>query len=318
MRTQGTPFPDWTTLWRTLPEWRSLDGEVAEERLARHGDFQRWHAALTALPDVEVEEVVLGDRVTARAPITAAEQDRLEHALRTLHPWRKGPWSICGVEIDTEWRSDWKWRRLAPHLGTLPGERVLDVGSGNGYFGWRLLGAGASQVVGVDPTLAFYMQHLAVSRYLGQGGNWLLPLRFEDLPAAAFDTVLSMGVIYHRRDPVEHIERLLTFTRPGGRLVVESLVVQSDHDLTPPGRYARMRNVHVVPRPETLCEWLADAGAADIELVDVTATTTGEQHTTGWMRFESLAEALDPSDPARTVEGHPAPVRAIVLARRPT
>jgi len=318
MQTRGAPFPDWPALWRMLPEWRALDGAVSEERLTGHGDFGRWREALDALPVIEVREVVLGDRVTARARTGAAERDALERSLQTLHPWRKGPWSICGVEIDTEWRSDWKWRRLAPHLGALPGQRVLDVGCGNGYFGWRLLGAGADQVVGVDPTLVFYMQHLAVSRYLGQGRNWLLPLKFEDLPAAAFDTVLSMGVLYHRRDPVAHIERLLAFTRPGGRVVVESLIVEADQDLAPPGRYARMRNVHVVPRPQTLCAWLAEAGATDVELVDVTPTTTAEQHTTRWMRFESLAQALDARDPTRTVEGHPAPVRAIVLARRPT
>jgi tRNA (mo5U34)-methyltransferase len=35
------------------------------------------------------------------------------------------------------------------------------------------------------------------------------------------------------------------------------------------------------------------------------------------MTFDSLGEALDPTDPRRTVEGHPAPVRAMVIGRRP-
>jgi tRNA (mo5U34)-methyltransferase len=33
------------------------------------------------------------------------------------------------------------------------------------------------------------------------------------------------------------------------------------------------------------------------------------------MRFESLREALNPADPARTVEDHPAPIRAVLLGK---
>jgi len=310
-------FPDWQALWREAPAWGAIGPRVSEPALARHGNFDRWRAALATLPAVEVREVHLGSTVSAHGAPGPVERRRLERGLAAFHPWRKGPWDICGVRIDTEWRSDWKWRRLEPHLRTLAGERVLDVGCGNGYFGWRLVGAGAMRVIGVDPTLVYFFQHLAVSRYLGAGANWILPLRFEELPITEFDVVMSMGVVYHRRDPLAHVERLLEFTRPGGRIVLESLVVEDGEDLRPADRYARMRNVHVVPRTETLASWLTAAGAEDVRIVDVTPTTIEEQHTTPWMRFESLPEALDPADPRRTVEGLPAPVRAIVLARRP-
>jgi tRNA (mo5U34)-methyltransferase len=36
------------------------------------------------------------------------------------------------------------------------------------------------------------------------------------------------------------------------------------------------------------------------------------------MRFESLEQALDPNDRQRTIEGLPAPVRAVVVGRRPS
>ena len=42
--------------------------------------------------------------------------------------------------------------------------------------------------------------------------------------------------------------------------------------------------------------------------------TIQEQRRTEWMRFHSLADFLDPENPTLTVEGLPAPRRAIVIA----
>jgi len=240
-------------------------------------------------------------------------------ALQALHPWRKGPFAIGGVTIDTEWRSDWKWRRIAPALGSLRGQRVLDIGCGNGYFGWRMLAAGADEVIGIDPTLLFCMQHLAIARYTGDPRNRVLPLGVEEIPdTVQFDTVFSLGVIYHRRDPLQHTRQLHALTRAGGRAVLESLVVvDAAQDLIPRGRYARMRNVWCVPTIATMQSWLESSGFSNVRVVDVTPTTTAEQRSTEWMRFESLSQALDPADPAYTVEGHPAPVRAVLMADKP-
>ncbi|MGI9342640.1 MAG: DUF1698 domain-containing protein, partial [Gammaproteobacteria bacterium] len=149
--------------------------------------------------------------------------------------------------------------------------------------------------------------------------NILLPLRFEELPAGPeFEVAFSMGVIYHRKDPREHIERLRAQVAPGGRVVIETLVVGPEHSpwLEPDGRYARMRNVWRVPTVEAVQLWLAEAGFVDAQVISVERTTTDEQRTTNWMRFESLAAALDPDDPLRTVEGHPAPVRAALIASK--
>jgi tRNA (mo5U34)-methyltransferase len=314
--------PDWGPLLAAVADWADPAAGLAPLLSARfapdaHGDMPRWQVALAALPDLTPEQVHLGDTVTLAGPVSSATQMALESALRELHPWRKGPFSLFGVQIDTEWRSDWKWQRVAPHLGALTGQRILDVGCGNGYFGWRMLEAGAALVIGVDPTLLFCMQHRAINRYLASNRNWVLPLRFEELPPTPFDTVFSMGVIYHRRDPLEHVRQLGQCVRPGGLLVLESLVVADGPDLREPGRYARMRNVWTVPAVDTLAGWVAEAGFIDVRVADVTRTTTAEQHSTPWMHFESLAEALDPADPLRTIEGHPAPVRAVVLGRKP-
>jgi tRNA (mo5U34)-methyltransferase len=309
---------------RLLIDAAALPAELADlapliiGRLGRegHGDLPRWLAALDALPDLHPEQVLLTDRVTVDGATGNAARERLREALMELHPWRKGPFRLFGVEIDTEWRSDWKWRRVLPHLAPLTGQRVLDVGCGNGYFGWRMLEAGARQVVGVDPTLLFCLQHQAINAYVGSSANLVLPLRFEELPTVTFDSVFSMGVLYHRRDPLEHVARLFGHTRPGGQVVLESLVVEGPEPLYPRERYARMRNVWCVPTPSLMADWLRQAGFTDVRLVDLTPTTPEEQRATPWMRFESLGHALS-ADGRTTVEGYPAPVRAITVARKP-
>ncbi|NNC54705.1 MAG: tRNA 5-methoxyuridine(34)/uridine 5-oxyacetic acid(34) synthase CmoB, partial [Pseudomonadales bacterium] len=167
----------------------------------RYGDLPRWQQALDALPDIFPTKVSLSaDVVTAGNAsdlASPAQREQLEQALRGLHPWRKGPFDFFGIHIDTEWRSDLKWRRLAGEIEPLQGKRVLDVGCGNGYHCWRMAGAGANFVLGIDPTPLFLMQFWALQKYLGEQRVWLLPARCEELPAAleAFDTVFSMGVL---------------------------------------------------------------------------------------------------------------------------
>ncbi len=107
--------------------------------------------------------------------------------------------------------------------------------------------------------------------------------------------------------------------RPGGTMVLETLVLPPERRqdvLVPQERYARMRNVWAVPGTDRLVDWVRCAGFKDIELVDVTQTTIREQRSTAWMRFESLAEALDPADREKTLEGHPAPIRTVLIAKR--
>ena len=316
------PDAPWREVLRQVPAWGGAHGGLAQRISARfeesaHGDMARWRSALASLPDLRVENASLEAVVEVAGAATPLELDAMTTALQALHPWRKGPFRLFGLLIDTEWRSDWKWQRLEPHLPELTGARVLDVGCGNGYFGWRLLGAGAASVIGIDPTLLFCMQHQAIAHYINDHRNVVLPLRFEEVPPAPFDLVLSMGVIYHRRDPVAHVRALADCLRPGGQLVLESLVVTEGDDIATPERYARMRNVHAVPTLQSLGAYAASAGLTDVRVVDVTPTSTDEQRRTAWMTFESLAEALDPDRQDRTIEGWPAPVRAIVLARKP-
>ena len=78
-----------------------------------------------------------------------------------------------------------------------------------------------------------------------------------------------------------------------------------------------MGNVWFLPSCDTLLSWLRKLGFLEAELVDVCITTTEEQRSTEWMTFHSLAEFLDPEDSSKSIEGYPAPRRAVVTARVP-
>jgi len=290
-----------------------------------HGRQPEWQAALAQLPPLQASGTDFnGSAVRVGTAVDADETARAQLlvSLQALIPWRKGPYDLFGISVDTEWRSDWKWERVFPHLSPLDGRLVLDVGCGSGYHLWRMLGAGAQAVIGIDPTLLFIMQFQLVKRYAGNHPVWMLPLKSEDLPdlrQKGFDTVFSMGVLYHRRDPLGHLQELRRALRAGGELVLETLVVEGDvHTaLMPHDRYAKMRNVWFIPSVAMLSLWLKRLGFTTIKVVDVTATSVGEQRCTAWSKGESLADFLDPHDARRTLEGYPAPLRATLIASTP-
>lgn len=288
----------------------------------RHGDWPKWRAVLRSLPACVPERVEL-DRaaITVAGDCNPERREHIERLLRELHPWRKGPYDVFGIHIDTEWRSDLKWDRLSGAISPLRGRMVLDVGCGSGYHAWRMAGAGAARVIGIDPTLLSVAQFLAIRHFAGVYPVHVLPVGIDDVPASlrAFDTVFSMGILYHRRSPLDHLLELRGCLREGGELVLETLVIEGGPGevLVPEGRYARMRNVWFIPSCPTLESWLRRCGFRHIRLVDVSTTTPEEQRSTGWMRFQSLPECLDPRHPELTVEGLPAPRRAIFLAESP-
>jgi tRNA (mo5U34)-methyltransferase len=284
------------------------------------GNLARLLAALETLPSISANNVELDRVVAINGPVGDAGA-QLNSALKALMPWRKGPFRFFDIDIDAEWRCDLKWDRIANHLSDLRGRHVLDVGSGNGYYGWRMKAAGAATVAGIDPSWLSVVQHLAVNRYIQDPSHTVLPFTLESLPPnlGIFDTVFSMGVLYHRRSPLDHLAELRGALRPGGELVLETLVIQGQvgESLVPIGRYARMNNVWFLPTVPTLMQWLEKMGFENIRLVDQSTTSTDEQRPSDWKPGQSLADYLNPEDPSRTIEGHPAPIRALILATRP-
>ncbi|MBK0091386.1 tRNA 5-methoxyuridine(34)/uridine 5-oxyacetic acid(34) synthase CmoB [Erwinia sp. S59] len=307
-----------------LASWLEvLPAQVAAwQRENLHGKFRDWEKSVDYLPLLNPQTLDLINSVTATADdLTDRQRLGIENLLRNLMPWRKGPYSLYGTEIDTEWRSDWKWDRVLPHISPLTHRTVLDVGCGSGYHMWRMIGAGAKLVVGIDPMQLFLCQFEAVRKLLGDDRRaHLLPLGIEQLPALqAFDTVFSMGVLYHRRSPLDHLLQLKNQLVSEGELVLETLVVEGDENtvLVPGERYAQMRNVYFIPSAAALKGWLEKCGFVDVRIADYAVTSTEEQRRTSWMTSESLAEFLDPNDSSKTIEGYPAPLRAVLVARKP-
>lgn len=309
-----------------LGDWARRLPQQVEQALHdnRRGELGQWLEQLAQLPAVTPSAVELDAqavRIGSPGDLSADARAALEQNLLALHPWRKGPFELFGIDIDAEWRSDRKWARLADAVQPLAGRTVLDVGCGNGYYGLRMLGAGARRVIGIDPTLRYAVQFAVFRHYLEEPPVHVLPLGIDDLPAGlqSFDTVFSMGVLYHRRSPLDHLLALRGALRPGGELVLETLVVDGEEStvLLPPDRYAQMRNVWFLPSVASLERWLRRTGFQNVRTVDVSVTATDEQRRTRWMQFHSLADFLDPADRSRTVEGLPAPQRALVVATGP-
>lgn len=297
----------------------SLDQLLAEGLSEkRYGDIPRWRAAVQALPEIDRVRFQADRAAVSLVSDQVPDQGKLKAALMGLHPWRKGPFDFFGTEIDTEWRSDKKWDRLKNEIEPLTGRRVLDVGCGSGYHCWRMFAAGAEFVLGIDPTPLFIYQYWAMQRYARQHAVWVVPARLEHMPRPlqAFDTVFSMGVLYHRRSPFDHLQELKDALAPGGQLVLETLVVEggAGQVLVPEGRYSKMGNVWFLPSVPELCNWLKKMNFSQVSVVDVSRTEVDEQRSTDWMQFHSLSDFLDPSDASLTIEGYPAPTRAIVLA----
>ena len=322
----------YSNLYRALREaniesWASqLPAQIADAfDITKHGDLIRWQAQLENLPkivpqfrDISSNTIKLGNI----AEIKSELQIELKEKLQGFCPWRKGPFDLFGIHIDTEWRSDWKWQRLENHIAPLKNRLVLDVGCGNGYHCWRMLGAGAKRVIGIDPMLLNAMQFQIIKQFYDNDAPIdVLPLGIEALPSKlnCFDTVFSMGVLYHRRSPIDHLFELRECLKSGGELILETLVIDGElgDTLLPKDRYTQMRNVWFLPSCVTLVSWLERCGFNNIRIVDVTVTSTQEQRSTDWMRFHSLKDFLHPEDPTLTFEGLPAPKRAILIANAP-
>ncbi len=289
-------------------------------RNINHGNYPAWKQAIESLPDIKPSSfdfTATAPRIGERKDCSEQEFEQIKTVLKTFIPWRKGPFDLFGIDLDAEWRCDLKWSRVKDKID-LTNKTVLDVGCGNGYYSLRMLGAGADIVVGIDPTLFYLMQYEILKRYLIDNPFYMLPFGIQELSIdkLSFDTVFSMGVIYHRRDPVEHIKQLYNCIKPNGELVIETLVIDEIYGdiLVPDGRYAKMKNVWWIPSIRKLSETLSENGFSSIEILDESNTTSQEQRVTQWMSFESLADFLDPNDITKTIEGYPAPKRVLMKA----
>lgn len=287
---------------------------------ANNGNIPKWEQAIA---DIQLTQP---GKVSFKHPYVAIDTqvdiENLTQSLKQLMPWRKGPYQIGNLALESEWRGDMKWDRIKHHIKPLTGKSVLDVGSGNGYFTYLMAMQGAEMAVGIEPFLLFNYQFQAIRALISQPPKaYVLPLKLEQMPeGSSFDSVFSMGVLYHQKDHMLHLEQLINVMADDGELILETLVIDQQHgdQIIPQDRYARMRNVWCLPSTDTLHTWLQTAGFKNIKLVDVTKTTPEEQRATHWIgdNTQSLQDFLDPNDDNLTIEGLPAPKRAVFICQK--
>ncbi|MBU0945325.1 MAG: tRNA 5-methoxyuridine(34)/uridine 5-oxyacetic acid(34) synthase CmoB [Proteobacteria bacterium] len=276
--------------------------------------------ALQAFPaeylDCTGEAVTIG----AAAALSEGERTEVEGHLRTFMPWRKGPFSVFGIDIDAEWQSQRKWQRLLPHLPDLKNKIVADIGCNNGYYMFRMLPLQPKVVIGFEPSVQHYYCFKGLNGMARQANLHIDLLGVEHLPLFpdCFDVLFLMGIIYHRSSPVDTLRDIFSSLRMGGTLVLESQALPGENEIAlfPEKTYAKVPGTYFVPTAKCLKNWVLRAGFKDVQILCQHPMSSKEQRRTDWMQFESYSDFIDPSDPQKTLEGYPAPERVYLLAQK--
>jgi len=273
-------------------------------------------SALASLPLLK-STVVLGDTVSVNSE-EAIDLVELERVARLMMPWRKGPFDLFGLYIDTEWKSDQKYNFLRPHFN-LRDKKVADIGCNNGYYMFRFLEDSPAKVVGFDPSAVFKSQFDLINHFVQSDIVYEL-LGVEHLPfyEEKFDVIFCLGVLYHRSDPVAMLKSLYTGLEKDGELYLDTFIIEGDepYALCPSEGYSKISNIYFVPTLKALENWCIRAGFKSFEILGTVVTTSDEQRKTSWIESQSLEDFLDPDDSSKTIEGYPAPVRGYVRLKK--
>ena len=276
-------------------------------------------ALLDALPEIPVTSVVFDDAVTITTDADESLREQIRQTALGLKPWRKGPFRIDDLFIDTEWQSFIKYNLLEPHID-LTDKVVADVGCNNGYYMFRMLDQKPKRVIGFDPSALTYLQFEFINRFVKSDilEYELLGIEHVEFHHHTFDVIFCLGVLYHRSDPVGSLKSLYKSLNKGGEIIIDTIVIPGEEELClfPKERYASMKNVYFFPTVPALKNWLFRAGFEDIELIALKPTDTEEQRKTEWIDSFSLNNFLQSDDSSLTIEGYPAPIRAYIKARR--
>ena len=278
--------------------------------------IENWLEILSRLPSTLNEEVELINGVNIDFDIK--DNDEIERLLLQLIPWRKGPFRINDIFIDSEWDSAKKWKRFKKLNLDLDGKSILDVGSGNGYYAFRLVGMGADKVLCLEPNLVHVSQFSAINHFVNSEKIRMIPERLEEtgLANSKFDVIFSMGLLYHQRNPSEHLNSLKDLLADKGKLVLETIISPKECGIAlepSNGKYASMPNVHFV-HTDSGCKSIFRSLSLEVFAESDSVTTNDkEQRSTKWMPFKSFESALNLQNKSITIEGYPAPKRKFYL-----
>ncbi|MEA1919625.1 MAG: tRNA 5-methoxyuridine(34)/uridine 5-oxyacetic acid(34) synthase CmoB [Campylobacterota bacterium] len=268
--------------------------------------------ALEALPELTCK--VERDDVLTLTCNEDVDSEVIAQAAKMMMPWRKGPFDLFGLFIDTEWQSQIKYNLLRPHF-KLEGKRVADIGCNNGYYLFRMQEDKPEKLVGFDPSVLYKTQFDFINHFVKSDIVYEL-LGVEHLPfyEEKFDTIFCLGVLYHRSDPVAMLKALYKGLDKEGEIILDTFMIDGNDEicLSPRGSYSKIPNIYFVPTIPALKNWSLRAGFKDFEVLETSVTHSSEQRKTEWIEGQSLEDFLDPVDSTKTVEGYPAPKRVYV------
>jgi len=265
------------------------------------------------LKEYKIDNIILDDVVG----VDGEFDDEVLRVAKALMPWRKGPFRIGDVFIDSEWQSFMKYNLLQKHFN-LSDKVVADVGCNNGYYMFRMLTQNPKKVVGFDPMALFNLQFRFINHFIKSDKLHYELLGVEHLPMyeEKFDTIFCLGVLYHRSDPIGMLKQLKLALKEDGEAIIDTFIIQGDEPVAlTPIRYAKMRNVYFIPTIKALQNWAEMAKFTEFEVLEISPTTTNEQRKTQWIEGESLNDFLV-ADGSKTVEGYPPPIRCYVRLKR--
>ena len=255
--------------------------------------------------EIKESEYKLGDVIE----IKTHPKKEIETIAKELKPWRKGPFKINELFIDSEWKSFIKWNILKPHLD-LENKDILDVGCNNGYYMFRMLEMNPKSVTGFDPSALFNLQFNFINKFIKSNIKYKL-LGVEHIPyyPKKFDVIFCLGVLYHRSDPINTLKILKQGLNPNSEVILDTLIIEGNEEIAlSPIRYQKMKNVYFIPTLKTLYNWIEKAKFKEVEYIGKKYTTTNEQRKTNWIDGESLDSFLN-KEQTKTVEGYPPPLR---------
>lgn len=253
-----------------------------------------------------------GTAPTVSGSLSIEQQAELKELLEVFIPWKKGPFNIFGEEVDSEWRSDIKWDRFVPHLGSLKGKVIADIGCHNGYFMFRMAEHQPSAVYGFEPVAKNFYNFQVLNSFFKQSmlHYELLGVEHTHFFPNAFDSIFCLGILYHHTDPIGLLRKLKLSLRKGGSLFIDCQGIAGDDPVAyvPQGKYAGARGIWFLPTLSCLTNWIRRAGFQSVEVIYSDQLDVKEQRASSWAPIKSLSEFLTPCL-SKTIEGHPAPHR---------
>ncbi|HEG6074770.1 TPA: tRNA 5-methoxyuridine(34)/uridine 5-oxyacetic acid(34) synthase CmoB [Campylobacter jejuni] len=242
-------------------------------------------------------------------------KDEILAIAKELKPWRKGPFKIDDLFIDTEWQSFIKFNILKPFMNEISQKCVADIGCNNGYYMFKMLEFNPAKLIGFDPSIKYRLQFELINALAKTPIKYEL-LGVEDLPnyGLKFDVIFCLGVIYHRSDPIKMLKDLKAGLNKNGVVFLDTMYIEDEREiaLVPNKTYSKIPNIYFVPSINALKNWCERAGFKEFEVLATKKTDENEQRKTEWIDSFSLENFLDPKDKNLTIEGYEAPKRVYI------